>query len=162
MVERVMKWKLCIGLLLLVGFAEAQTIGDLRPIVGLTYGLKIEKPGLNIGAEYLLLDNFGAVFNYETFFTEENVTFRSVHFDGRYYFQGGQLQYYGLFGYVRNTTQFPGQEKITKGGLNFGAGTLYRLSFADRFALFAQVRFSTPNQSQIAGYGGVTYLLNMK
>lgn len=162
MVEKVMKWKLCIALCLMTSLAQAQTIGDLRPIVGLTYGLTVEEPGLNIGVEYLFLDNFGTAFTYETFFTGDNVTFRSVHLDGRYYFRGGQLQYYGLLGYVRNTTQFPGTERVTKGGLNFGIGTVYRLTFADRFALFAQLRYSTPNESQLAGFGGLTYLLNIK
>ncbi|MEL6557441.1 MAG: hypothetical protein AAFQ94_04610 [Bacteroidota bacterium] len=140
---------------------SAQTVGDFRPIVGLTYGLKVEKPGINIGAEYLPLDNFGVAATFEHFFTESNLKFQSVHLEGRYYFRTGQLQYYGLLGYVRNTVQFPQKEVVTKGGIDIGVGTVYRLMFSNRIALFGQVRYSTPNQSQFAAYGGITYLLNL-
>lgn len=140
---------------------DAQTVGDFRPIVGLTYGLKVEKPGINVGAEYLPLDNFSLAATFEHFFTQSDLKFQSVHLEGRYYFRTGQLQYYGLMGYVRNTVQFPQKEKVTKGGLDIGVGTVYRLMFSNRIALFGQVRYSTPNQPQFAAYGGITYLLNL-
>ncbi|MGB3467857.1 MAG: hypothetical protein WBA74_21400 [Cyclobacteriaceae bacterium] len=141
--------------------AQAQDTGDFRPIIGLTYGTKIEKPGINIGAEYLPLDDFGVALTYEHFFTSSSLKFNSIHLEGRYYFRTGQLQYYGMLGYVRNTVQFPLRDKVSKGGLDIGVGTIYRFMFSDRLAVFAQVRYSTPNQSQFAGYGGITYLLNL-
>lgn len=161
MVYKIMRLCIVLVFFLFAFQIKAQTVGDFRPIIGLTYGLKVEKPGINIGAEYLPLDNFGVAATFEHFFTQSNLKFQSVHLEGRYYFRTGQLQYYGLMGYVRNTVQFPGKEKVTKGGLDFGIGTVYRLMFSNRIALFAQVRYSTPNQSQFAGYGGVTYLLNL-
>lgn len=140
---------------------NAQDVGDFRPIVGLTYGLKVERPGINVGAEYLPLDDFGVALTYEHFFTSSSLKFNSIHLEGRYYFRTGQLQYYGLLGYVRNSVQFPLRDKVTRGGLDIGVGTVYRFMFSDRIAVFAQIRYSTPNQSQVAGYGGFTYLLNL-
>ncbi len=157
-----MRYLAIILFILLFSQVEAQTIGDFRPIAALTYGFKVEGIGINIGAEYLALDNFGIAGTYEHFFTDNTVTFNSYHVDGRYYFRGGQLQYYGLIGYVRNNVQFRNREKTSKGGVNLGIGTVYRLSFSDRIALFGQLRYSTPNQSQFAAFGGITYLLNLK
>ena len=139
---------------------RAQTIGDFRPIVGLTYGLEAENLGLTLGGEYLLLDDFATAPTYEFYFTDPGITFRNINVDFRYYFIPGQLSFYGLAGYGINTTQYPGELEVTKSGLNLGAGTVYRFMFADRIAAFGQVKYSFAGQKQFSGMGGLTYFFS--
>ncbi len=149
-------------LLVLVTFrSQSQTIGDLRPIVGLTYGTVAESFGLTLGAEYLLLDNFAVAPSYEFYFIDEVTKLRSTNIDIRYYFMPGQLQFYGMFGYAINTSDYPAELKITKSGINVGAGTVYRFMFFDRIAAFGQVKYSTANKKQFSAMGGITYFFNI-
>ncbi len=150
--------------ILLVFFFQllnAQTIGDLRPIVGLTYGSETMEFGLTAGAEYLLLDDFAVAPTYEFYFDGPNLLYNSINLDFRYYFMPGQLSFYGVLGYGQNITDSNTELRVSKGGLNVGAGTVYRFMFFDRIAAFGQVKYSTANRSQFSAMGGITYFFNI-
>ena len=139
----------------------SQTIGDLRPIIGLTYGTEPQVFGITGGVEYLLLDDFAIAPTYEYYFDGPDVLYNSINADFRYYFKPGQLSFYGLIGYSQNITDSNRELKVSKGGVNIGTGTVYRFMFFDRIAAFGQVKYSTANKSQFSAMGGITYFFNI-
>lgn len=156
-----MRYTLGLILVVLSLNLNAQTIGDLRPIVGLTYGTEPKEFGITGGAEYLLLDNFAVAPTYEYYFDGPDFLYNTLNVDFRYYFMPGQLSFYGMMGYSRNTTDSRTELKVSKAGVNIGAGTVYRFMFFDRIAAFGQVKYSTANRSQFSAMGGITYFFNI-
>ncbi|GBD06873.1 hypothetical protein HRbin21_00680 [bacterium HR21] len=148
-----------LALLLLIGLgtaAQAQTsLG-----IGLCYGSKIKKPGLDARVIHGFSPTLRGALDFEYFFTESGHTFWTLDGNAHYIFyeqrrQGQRL--YGLFG-----LQYA-QESLDLGfttasnseiGLNLGIGGELRLDFG---AAFGELKLVLGNYDQLVLLAGLRF-----
>jgi hypothetical protein len=162
----------CAGLF--IGFsADAQEQGDIRASVSLVGGTRAALDtdngesqlglGINVGAEYLIVDQLSIAPSYSFFFaTEESgVEFNTsaINVDARYYFTTGEFQPYALVGFTSVTAEttidvqgFSVSASESAGGLNIGAGANYM--FSESLFANAQVKYSTVEIEDATGDAG--------
>lgn len=154
----------------------AQEVGTIRLGAGLVYGSKaginddLEAAGgvgINIGGEYFFTSNISAAPSFTYFFPSSanfeafgqkytmKMKVSSLNLDGRYYFNAGGMDLYGLAGL---SVAFAGAEgeSSNKTGVNLGGGVVYPLS--DNLNFNGQIKYNTPLE-QIAIQAGISFTI---
>nr|MBI1229569.1 hypothetical protein [Cytophagales bacterium] len=147
--------------ILATSLVQAQDRGDFRLQVGGEFGLNSELFGLNVGAEYLLMDRISAAPNFTIYFPTSGRA-SNLNVDFRYYLTEGTLQWYGLAGYTNNwsTVDMVGSTNATYStqGANIGAGGV--LKFADRLAFNPEIKYQAQRDGQAVFRLGLVYFMN--
>lgn len=159
---------LTVALVAVFGFASmAQEQGDIRVGAGLALGSKAGLDdngdeqlgiGINLAAEYLIIDALSIAPSYTFFFKNEvggaDFSLSSLNIDARYYF--GTSGVYGLAGFASVKAKGEGggiTVTDTESGLNIGAGIMLPLS--DNLFFNGQAKYQTPGDGQLVFNLGV-------
>jgi hypothetical protein len=158
----------------------AQEAGALRAGAGLAIGTEAglnddgEEAlglGLNIGAEYFIIDPLSAAVSYTFFFKstvdlgpvgESSIRMSSINIDARYYFLRSSVEAYGIAGLsiasatvestfnIFGTTQ-TSETSDSEVGLNIGAGA--NVGVTDALGVNIQAIYNTPLEQPIFNLG---------
>lgn len=143
-----------------VSSAKAQTAGDIRLQLGGDYGFEIERFGINLGAEYVFLDNISAAPNFTFYFPENDVNASNLNIDLRYYLTHDQLQFYGMAGFTTlwASTNYMGvKSSASNSGANIGVGAVVR--FGGNFGINPEVKYQTMGDGQVVAKVGLVYFI---
>ncbi|WP_158858375.1 hypothetical protein [Lunatibacter salilacus] len=151
---------LIFAFVLTAALAQAQEKGDARLQLGGEFGFNSELFGLNIGAEYFVVDRISAAPNFTIFFPDYGSA-SNLNVDFRYYLTEGILQWYGLAGFTNHWASVDfGSSTITSStqGANIGAGGV--LKFADRLAFNPEIKYQAMSGGQAVFRLGLVYFIN--
>lgn len=155
--------------------SSAQSQGDMRGSVGLALGTKAsidkdngeEKAGLgiNVGAEYFVVDNLSLAPNYTYFLPTDlgnDVDFSSSAFniDARYYFAEAVYGFAGYSIFANKVSGGGGSVSVNEGAFNLGAGAM--VAMGDAMNLNIQLKYTSILDSdidfdQIVAQAGVAF-----
>ncbi len=147
-------------LLLVGGLAQAQSPGDIRLQLGGDYGFEIERFGINLGGEYVFLDNLSAAPNFTFYFPEDDVNASNLNLDLRYYLTHDQVQFYGMAGFTTlwaSTKYMDVKVSDSNSGANIGVGTVVK--FGGNLGLNPEVKYQTMGDGQVVLKVGLVYFL---
>lgn len=151
---------LIIVFVLTAALAQAQEKGEARVQLGGEFGFNSELFGVNLGAEYFVVDRISAAPNFTIFFPDYGRS-SNLNVDFRYYLTEGILQWYGLAGFTNRWTSVDiGSSKITSSsqGANIGAGGV--LKFGDRVAFNPEIKYQAMTGGQAVFRLGLVYFIN--
>ncbi len=170
-------------LLFFLAFSEAlaQSTGELRVSGGLAIGSEagLDKNGgkalglgINLGAEYFIVDNISASPSFTYFFESRvgtlpnrfSLRLNTLNIDGRYYLMDSPVEFYGIAGIsiakarAESNVSIFGVNRVTSSsdsevGLNFGVGT--NLLVTNEFQGNAQMVYNTALEQLIVNLGVV-------
>lgn len=146
--------------MLTAAVAQAQEKGDARVQLGGEFGFNSELFGVNLGAEYFVVDRISAAPNFTVFFPDYGRS-SNLNVDFRYYLTEGILQWYGLAGFTNRWASVDiGSSKITSSsqGANIGAGGV--LKFGDRVAFNPEIKYQAMTGGQAVFRLGLVYFIN--
>lgn len=152
---------LIFAFVLTAAIAQAQEKGDARVQVGGEFGFNSELFGINLGAEYFVVDRISAAPNFSVYFPEFGRA-SNLNVDFRYYLTEGILQWYGLAGFTNNwaTVEYDGSGSITSStqGANIGVGGV--LKFSDRLGFNPEIKYQAQRAGQAVFRLGLVYFIN--
>lgn len=151
---------LIIVFVLTAALAQAQEKGEARVQLGGEFGFNSELFGVNLGAEYFVVDRISAAPNFTVFFPDYGRS-SNLNVDFRYYLTEGILQWYGLAGFTNRWASVDiGSSKITSSsqGANIGAGGV--LKFGDRVAFNPEIKYQAMTGGQAVFRLGLVYFIN--
>ena len=155
------KLLLIFAFVLTAAVTQAQQKGEARAQLGGEFGFNSELFGVNLGAEYFVVDRISAAPNFSIYFPDFGRA-SNLNVDFRYYLTEGVLQWYGLAGFTNNwvTVDLDGANGITAStqGANIGAGGV--LKFGDRVAFNPEIKYQAMSGGQAVFRLGLVYFIN--
>ena len=146
--------------MLTAALAQAQEKGEARVQLGGEFGFNSELFGVNLGAEYFVVDRISAAPNFTIFFPSLGRA-SNLNVDFRYYLTEGILQWYGLAGFTNYWTGIDsagGSMTSSTQGANIGAGGV--LKFGDRVAFNPEIKYQAMSGGQAVFRLGLVYFIN--
>lgn len=148
-------------LIFITQFSYAQYQGEIRAQLSNEFGTGTNLYGMGLLGEYFIIDRLSLAPSLMALLPETGKA-TNVHIDGRYYFNEGPSQFYGLLGfnYYRRRLEFAPEEEnlIQRPGLNLGGGYNYRIS--EEFSLDTQIKFQPQNNNNWVIGLGINYHIN--
>jgi hypothetical protein len=152
---------LIFAFVLTAALAQAQERGEARVQLGGEFGFNSELFGVNLGAEYFVVDRISAAPNFTIFFPDYGGA-SNLNVDLRYYLTEGILQWYGLAGFTNHwmAMDMIGSSNVTSStqGANIGAGGV--LKFGDRVAFNPEIKYQAMSGGQAVFRLGLVYFIN--
>lgn len=149
---------------LTAALAQAQEKGEARMQLGGEFGFNSELFGVNLGAEYFVVDRISAAPNFTIFFPDYGRS-SNLNVDFRYYLTEGILQWYGLAGFTNRWSSVDfdvmgssGSVSFSDQGANIGAGGV--LKFGDRVAFNPEIKYQAMTGGQAVFRLGLVYFIN--
>lgn len=148
-------------LILNTQLSYAQYQGEIRAQLATEFGTGTNLFGMGLLSEYFIIDRLSVAPNVMVLLPETGKG-TNIHIDGRYYFNEGTSQFYGLLGfnYYRRRLEFaPSEENlIHTPGLNIGGGYNYRIS--EEFSLNTHIKYQPQNNNNLIIGVGINYHIN--
>jgi len=142
-------------------FSNAQFQGEIRAQLANEFGTGTNLYGMGILGEYFIVDRLSIAPNIMVLLPETGKA-TNLHIDGRYYFNEGPSQFYGILGfnYYRRRLEFAaeGENLFQNPGINIGAGFNYRL--LEEFSIDTQIKFQPQNNNNLIIGIGINYHIN--
>jgi len=142
-------------------FSNAQYQGEVRAQLANEFGTSTNLYGMGLLGEYFIIDRLAIAPSIMVLLPASGKA-TNLHIDGRYYFNEGPSQFYGLLGfnYYRRRLEFAAEEAnlIQRPGFNVGAGFNYRL--IEEFSIDTQIKFQPQNNNNLIIGIGINYHIN--
>lgn len=155
------RFLLIVFLILNTQLSHAQYQGEIRAQLSTEYGVNTNLFGMGLLGEYFIIDRLSVASNIMVLLPETGKA-TNLHIDGRYYFNEGTSQFYGLLGfnYYRRRLEFAPEEDnlIQRPGLNIGGGYNYRIS--EEFSVDTKLMFQPQNNNNLIIGIGINYHIN--